>query len=104
LVYNEISQTVGGEAKNEKSYFRWIRAPLFAALGTAKADTKKYDNEDKYVEALQNYLEYAHQVEGLGRPDPVAWGKKNSAFMILKRHKLDPAIDLRQAKNWSRRP
>jgi hypothetical protein len=64
----------------------------------AKANAEKYDNEGKYVEALQNYLEYARQAEGLGSPELVAWGKNNAAFMIIKRHKLDPTVDLAPAK------
>jgi hypothetical protein len=64
----------------------------------AKTNAEKYDNEGKYVEALQNYLEYARQAEGLGSPKLVAWGKNNAAFMIIKRHKLDPMVDLAPAK------
>ncbi len=64
----------------------------------AKANAEKYDNEGKYVEALQNYLEYARQAEGLGSPKLVAWGKNNAAYMIIKRHKLDQTVDLAPAK------
>jgi len=64
----------------------------------AKTNAEKYDNEGKYVEALQNYLEYVRQAEGLGNQELVAWGKNNAAFMIIKRHKLDPSVDLEPAK------
>jgi hypothetical protein len=64
----------------------------------AKAAAEKNDNEGKYVEALQYYLEYARQAEGLGNQELVAWGKNNAAYMIIKRHKLDSSIDLAPAK------
>lgn len=64
----------------------------------AKANAEKYDNEGKYVEALQNYLEYVRQAEGLGNQELAAWGKNNAAFMIIKRHKLDASIDLEPAR------
>jgi hypothetical protein len=64
----------------------------------AKSAAEKYDNEGKYVEALQYYLEYARQAEGLGSPELVAWGKNDAAYMIIKRHKLDPSVDLAPAK------
>ena len=41
----------------------------------AKASAEKYDLEGDYTRALQYYLEYIRQAEGLGRPDIVAWGK-----------------------------
>ena len=64
----------------------------------AKAMAEKYDNEGKYVEALQSYLEYVRQAEGLGNQELVAWGKNNAAFMIIKRHKLDSSVDLAPAR------
>jgi hypothetical protein len=64
----------------------------------AKSAAEKYDNEGKYVEALQYYLEYARQAEGLGSPGLVAWGKNNAAYMIIKRHKQDSSVDLEPAK------
>ena len=64
----------------------------------ARAAAVKYDNEGKYVEALQCYLEYARQAEGLGSRELVAWGKNNAAYMIIKRHKLDATVDLTPAK------
>jgi hypothetical protein len=71
------------------SYDKWL---------AAKDNAEKYDREGKFVEALQNYLEYTRQAEGLGRPDLVAWGKNNTAYMIIKMHKQDPTIDLAPAK------
>lgn len=64
----------------------------------AKANAEKYDNEGKYVEALQNYLEYVRQAEGLGNKELVAWGKNNAAYMIIKRHKTDSSVDLEPAR------
>lgn len=64
----------------------------------AKANAEKYDNEGDYTRALQYYLEYIRQAEGLGRPDLVAWGKNNAAYMIIKQHKQDPTTDLTPAK------
>lgn len=64
----------------------------------AKAKAEKADNEGKFTEALQYYLEYARQAEGLGNQELVAWGKNNAAFMIIKTHKQDPTTDLAQAK------
>lgn len=71
------------------SYDKWL---------TAKENAEKYDREGKFVEALQHYLEYTRQAEGLGRPGLVAWGKNNTAYMIIKMHKQDPTIDLAPAK------
>ncbi|MDW3228747.1 MAG: hypothetical protein PHQ48_02775 [Acidobacteriota bacterium] len=64
----------------------------------AKAEAEKYDLEGDYARALQYYLEYIRQAEGLGRPDIVAWGKNNAAYMIIKQHKEDPTTDLGPAK------
>ena len=64
----------------------------------AKMKAEEYDSAGQFVEALQHYLEYIRQAEGLGRPDIVAWGKNNAAYMIIKRHKQDPTIDLAPAK------
>jgi hypothetical protein len=66
----------------------------------AKLKAEEYDNGGKFSEALQYYLEYARQAEGLGRPDLVAWGKNNAAYMIIKMHKLDPTVDLAPAKKF----
>jgi hypothetical protein len=64
----------------------------------AKTKAADYDKAGKYVEALQYYLEYTRQAQGLGRPDLVAWGKNNAAYMIIKRHKLDGTVNLAPAK------
>jgi hypothetical protein len=64
----------------------------------AKAMAEKADNEGKFVEALQYYLEYVRQAEGLGNQELVAWGRNNAAYMIIKSHKLDPSVDLAPAK------
>ncbi|MGB9906900.1 MAG: hypothetical protein ACPLRR_05880 [Candidatus Saccharicenans sp.] len=64
----------------------------------AKASAEKYDAEGDYTRALQYYLEYIRQAEGLGRMDIAAWGKNNAAYMIIKQHKQDPSTDLAPAK------
>jgi hypothetical protein len=64
----------------------------------AKAKAEEFDASGQYVQALQYYLEYARQAEGLGRPELVAWGKNNAAYMIIKRHKQDRSVDLAPAK------
>jgi hypothetical protein len=66
----------------------------------AKLKAEEYDNGGKFAEALQYYLEYARQAEGLNRPELVAWGKNNAAYMIIKMHKLDPTVDLAPAKKF----
>lgn len=65
---------------------------------TAKAKAEEYDNAGKYAEALQYYLEYTRQADGLARPELVAWGKNNAAYMIIKMHRLDPTVDLAPAR------
>jgi curli biogenesis system outer membrane secretion channel CsgG len=82
-------QAQSGDQNKAVSYENWK---------AAKATAEKYDNEGKYVEALQYYLEYARQAEGLGNQELVAWGKNNAAFMIIKRHKQDASVDLAPAK------
>jgi hypothetical protein len=64
----------------------------------AKLKAEEHDGNGQFVEALQYYLEYIRQAEGLGRPDLVAWGKNNAAYMIIKRHKQDATVDLAPAK------
>lgn len=64
----------------------------------AKAGAEKYDAEGDYTRALQYYLEYIRQAEGLGRLDIAAWGRNNAAYMIIKQHKQDPATDLEPAR------
>jgi hypothetical protein len=71
------------------SYDKWL---------AAKDNAEAYDQEGKYVEALQHYLEYTRQAEGLSRPGLVAWGKNNAAYMIIKMHAQDPTVDLAPAK------
>lgn len=73
------------------SYDKWL---------AAKENAERYDRDGKYVEALQHYLEYTRQAEGLGRPGLVAWGKNNVAYMIIKMHRQDPTVDLAPAKKF----
>jgi hypothetical protein len=60
----------------------------------AKANAEKRDAEGDFVAALQYYLEYARQAEGLKSPVRVAWGKNNAAYMIIKMFRQDPTVDL----------
>jgi hypothetical protein len=64
----------------------------------AKANAEKRDAEGDLVGALQYYLEYSRQAEGLNSPARVAWGKNNAAYMIVKMHRQDPTVDLSPAK------
>jgi hypothetical protein len=64
----------------------------------AKANAEKRDAEGDLVGALQYYLEYIRQAEGLNSPARVAWGKNNAAYMIIKMHRQDPTVDLSPAK------
>lgn len=64
----------------------------------AKTSANQLDKEGKYADALPFYLEYARQAEGLGQPELAAWGKNNAAFVIIKRHKQDSAVDLEPAR------
>jgi hypothetical protein len=64
----------------------------------AKAKAEENDAAGNFVAALQYYLEYARQAEGLGSPARVAWGKNNAAYMIIKMHRQDPTVDLAPAR------
>ena len=64
----------------------------------AKANAEKRDAEGDLVGALQHYLEYIRQAEGLNSPARIAWGKNNAAYMIIKMHRQDPTVDLSPAK------
>jgi hypothetical protein len=56
----------------------------------AQAKAEENDEAGNFVAALQYYLEYTRQAEGLGIPVHVAWGKNNAAYMIIKMHRTDP--------------
>jgi hypothetical protein len=64
----------------------------------AKASAEKYDNEGNFKAAYEAYLEYTRQAQGLARPDLVAWGKNDAAYMLIKMHKEDASVDLTKAK------
>jgi hypothetical protein len=64
----------------------------------AKAKAEECDTTGNYVAALQYYLEYTRQAEGLNSPARVAWGKNNAAYMIIKMHQQDPTVDLAPAE------
>jgi hypothetical protein len=65
---------------------------------TAKAKAEESDASGDYVAALQYYLEYTRQAQGLGSAIRVAWGKNNAAYMIIKMHRQDPTVDLAPAQ------
>ncbi len=65
---------------------------------TAKAKAEENDAAGDYVAALQYYLEYTRQAQGLGSAIRVAWGKNNAAYMIIKMHRADPTVDLTPAQ------
>ena len=65
---------------------------------SAKANAESRDATGDLVGALQYYLEYVRQAEGLSDPGRAAWGKNNAAYMIIKMHRLDPTVELGPAK------
>ena len=71
------------------SWERWL---------AAKAKAEENDAAGNLVAALQYYLEYTRQAEGLASPVHVAWGKNNAAYMIIKMHRADQTVDLAPAK------
>lgn len=71
------------------SWDRWL---------AAKAKAEENDAAGNLVAALQYYLEYTRQAEGLASPVHVAWGKNNAAYMIIKMHRADQTVDLAPAK------
>jgi hypothetical protein len=64
----------------------------------AKANAESRDAAGDLVGALQHYLEYVRQAEGLNNPARVAWGKNNAAYMIIKMHRQDPTVDMAPAR------
>ncbi len=64
---------------------------------SAKAKAEENDAAGHLVPALQYYLEYTRQAQGLNSPVRVAWGKNNAAYMIIKMHRQDPTVDLNPA-------
>jgi len=124
MLYNGYVIPVEGENNMRKAVFAGLLVVLTAGVGAglaaarqeqpqasgdrqaisydnwlaAKENAERYDREGKCVEALQHYLEYTRQAEGLGRPGLVAWGKNNTAYMIIKMHAQDPTVDLAPAK------
>lgn len=71
------------------SWERWL---------LAKAKAEENDAAGNFVAALQYYLEYVRQAEGLGSAVRVAWGKNNAAYMIIKMHMRDASVDLAPAR------
>jgi len=89
-LWGSPQQTVqASEPVQSVSWDRWLEA---------KAKAEENDAAGNLVAALQYYLEYGRQAEGLGSPVRVAWGKNNAAYMIIKMHRLDPTVDLEPAR------
>jgi hypothetical protein len=83
-------QTIqASETVQSVSWDRWL---------DAKAKAEENDAAGNLVAALQYYLEYVRQAEGLGSLVRVAWGKNNAAYMIIKMHRLDSSVDLAPAR------
>jgi hypothetical protein len=83
-------QTIqASETVQSVSWDRWM---------DAQAKAEENDVAGNLVAALQYYLEYVRQAEGLASPVRVAWGKNNAAYMIIKMHRLDPTVDLAPAR------
>jgi len=64
----------------------------------AKAKAEENDAAGNFIAALQYYLEYTRQAQGLNNPARVAWGKNNAAYMIIKMFRQDPTVDLAPAE------
>lgn len=75
-----------------------IQPVSWGAWLSAKAKAEENDAAGNLVTALQYYLEYTRQAQGLNNPARVAWGKNNAAYMIIKMHRLDPTVDLAPAE------
>ena len=75
-----------------------IQPVSWAGWLAAKAKAEECDAAGNFVSALQYYLEYTRQAEGLNSPARAAWGKNNAAYMIIKMHRLDPTVDLSPAE------
>lgn len=82
-------QTAEPSQVTELTYDGWLKA---------KQKAEQYAREERYVEALQHYLEYTRIAQGLKRPDLVAWGKNNAAYMIIRMHLADETVDLAPAR------
>jgi acyl-CoA-binding protein len=90
-VFAASGQRLPGAASN-------IQPVSWDAWLAVKAKAEENDAAGNYVAALQYYLEYARQAQGLNSPARVAWGKNNAAYMIIKMHKQDPTVDLAPAE------
>ena len=86
--------TRGMEAQERARTEASIQAISWDSWLTAKAKAEENDAAGNLVAALQYYLEYIRQAQGLNSPVRVAWGKNNAAYMIIKMHRQDPTIDL----------
>ncbi len=64
----------------------------------AKTNAERHDAEGDFVAALQYYLEYVRQAQGLNNPARVAWGKNNAAYMIIKMFRQDQTVDMAPAR------
>jgi hypothetical protein len=86
--------TRGMEAQERARTEASIQAISWDSWLTAKAKAEENDAAGNLVAALQYYLEYIRQAQGLNSLVRVAWGKNNAAYMIIKMHRQDPTVDL----------
>jgi hypothetical protein len=89
---------VAGAAQEAPEPASSIQPVSWDAWLAAKAKAEKHDAEGDFVAALQYYLEYVRQAQGLNSPARVAWGKNNAAYMIIKMFRQDPTVDIAPAR------
>lgn len=87
-----------GAGQTPASPSKTIQPVSWDAWLAAKVKAEENDAAGNLVAALQYYLEYTRQAEGLNNPSRVAWGKNNAAYMIIKMHHKDASVDLAPAR------
>jgi hypothetical protein len=87
-----------GMAQEQAQPAGFVQPISWEAWFAAKTAAEARDAAGDLVGALQYYLEYVRQAEGLNDPARIAWGKNNAAYMIIKMQRLDPTVDLGPAK------
>jgi hypothetical protein len=88
----------GMEAQERARTEASIQAISWDSWLVAKTKAEENDAAGNLVAALQYYLEYVRQAQGLNSPARVAWGKNNAAYMIIKMHRQDATVDLTPAE------
>ena len=93
-----FGQTRAGSGPDSPQAASDIQPVSWAGWLAVKAKAEECDAAGNFVSALQYYLEYTRQAEGLNSPARAAWGKNNAAYMIIKMHRQDPTVDLSPAE------